>query len=346
MDRCVLKADCWQFVKAASVKAGVEAEEAGVLADVLVWNDLVGRMTQGAARLEIYLRRVMRGLIRSPVTAVPFQRSHTTAILDGQGGLGPVNARKAMNHAITLAQEHGIGIVGVNNSNHFGTAAYFINMATQANMLGFAFSNATPKVTHPHGKTPFIGTNPLGFGAPMANGRSLLVDMATSASAGSTIRQKIEIHENLPPATVRSIDVSDKIKHETASPVLLPAAGGKGLALGMMVEILSGVITGSSISHQVGSLYHSWDKSLNTGHLFMAVAIEPFLPLTAYFERMAYLIDMLKTVEPLTPEAELLYPGEKRWQLYEENTKSGIPFTNKTIDQLNQLAIELDIQPL
>lgn len=346
MVRRVLKEDCWQFVKTASVKAGVAADETGVLADVLVWNDLVGRAAQGAARLEIYLRRVTKGLVRSPLTAVPQQRTPSTATFDGQDGLGPVNAWKAMNHAITLAQKQGTGIVGVNHSNHFGTAAYFVNMAAQANMLGFAFSNATPKVTHPQGKTPFIGTNPLGFGAPMANGRSLLVDMATSATAGSTIRQKIENNENLPPDSIRPIDESDKINHETASPVLLPAAGGKGFGLGMMVEILSGVITGSAISHQVGSLYHNWDKSLNTGHLFMAIAIEPFLPLANYFERMAYLIDTLKAVEPLNSEAELLYPGEKRWQLYEENSKLGIPLTNKTITQLNQLAKELDIQPL
>jgi LDH2 family malate/lactate/ureidoglycolate dehydrogenase len=328
------------------VTFGVAADEAGVLADVLVWNDLVGRGAQGAARLEIYLRRVMKGLVRSPVTAVPRQHTPSTATLDGQDGLGPINAHKAMNHAISLAKQQGVGIVGVNHSNHFGTAAYFVNMAAQANMLSLAFSNATPKVTHPQGKTPFIGTNPLGFGAPLANGRSLLVDMATSAAAGSAIRQKIENNENLPPDSVRPIDESDKINHDTVSPVLLPAAGGKGFGLGIMVEILSGVITGSAISHQVGSLYHNWDKSLNTGHLFMAIAIEPFLPLVDYFERMTYLINMLKAVKPLTPEAELLYPGEKRWQLYEENEKLGIPLSAKTINQLNQLAIELDVQPL
>ncbi len=178
--------------------AGADEGEAGALAEILVWCDAVGRPNQGVWRLPILTQRLEMGLFESPCRPQIHQTAPSLAVFDGDNGLGHVVARGAMDHAIAMARETGIGIVVVHGGNFFGASSYYVQQAASAGMIGFALSNSFPKVAAYGGVKSTLGTNPFAFGAPRANGEHFLLDMATSASAGSAIRKLEEQGGALP----------------------------------------------------------------------------------------------------------------------------------------------------
>jgi LDH2 family malate/lactate/ureidoglycolate dehydrogenase len=301
---------------------GVDDVQAGCVARNLVWSELVGRPNFGLERLPIHLERVKHGLISCPCSLRFEARSETIALLDGGAGFGHYTGELAMRRAVELASSQGIGAVAVRNSNFFGMGAYFVQLAAEAGVLGLAMSNSFPKVAAHGGLKPVLGTNPFAFGAPRRDGRSLLVDMATSALAGSTVREHIERDVPLPEGL--AIDdacapITDPRKVEQGA--LLPAAGAKGFALSLMVEILAGVLTGAGVADGVRSMYKDYSRPGNNGHFFIALDIQRFMPIESYYERMEGLVALLKASNP---KSEVLLPGEIRWLNYDENMKRGI----------------------
>ncbi|MBV9464276.1 MAG: Ldh family oxidoreductase, partial [Verrucomicrobiae bacterium] len=215
--------------------AGADEAESRIVAEVLMWGTLTERETQGVWRLPVYLERFQKGGIASPCRPQWHPHTDTVHVLDGAHGFGPYVAHLAMARATDLAEKFGVGVVAVRNSNHFGAAAYYPQMAAARGQIGFACTNAGRRVA-PFGATgAVLGTNPLAFAAPMRGGDSILVDLSTSASSGSAVRKASE--ENRAVSREVSIDPS-----RATEAALLPF-GAKGFALGLMVEILSGVVS-------------------------------------------------------------------------------------------------------
>lgn len=322
---------------------GVDADQVRTVAENLIWNELVGRANFGVIRLPILMERVRRGVLRGSCRPRFEAVSETMARLDGDDGFGHHVAELGMRRAIAMAQCSGVGVVGVRNSNFFGTGAYFVNLAAQAGMIGFAASNSFPKVAAHGGILPALGTNPFAFGAPRANGESLLLDLATSALAGSTVREHIAKGEDLPAGLVVGEDgapITDPRK--VADGALLPFGGAKGFGLALMVEILAGVITGAGVSHGVKSMYADFAESGHSGHFLLALDISRWMPLDDYFARFETLVAAVRASDP---NGDIRLPGEIRWQAFKENRERGIRLDPHLLAALADLSSPYGIEP-
>lgn len=310
-------------------RAGVDVSEARQIAEVLTWTEMIGRQSHGVRRLPILVDRFRRGLIRSPISFPELDPSRGIHVVDGQNGFGQILGAKAMRSAVQLARRHGIGAVGVRHSNHFGAAGYYANLASEAGMLGMCFSNSYPRVVPPGGATPVVGTNPLAFSAPTRSGRAILVDMATSAVSGSAVRAACQASQPLAPGVAvdgQGLETRDSV---LSSLGLLPIGGPRGFGLGLMVEILAALLTGSAISHEVGSIFQDLDRPNGVGHLMVALDPEAWMPRDEFLDRMDILIRFVKTAKPVPAGGEVLLPGEKRWREFNRSSAEGIELSEQ-----------------
>ncbi len=336
--------DLKAYVREIMIANGVDEEQARSVSDIMIWNELVGRPNHGIKRLPVHLKRLSHGVLNCPCRP-RFDALGGGAMerLDGDAGFGYHVGLVAMDRAIELASTHGVGVVCVHNSNYFGTGAFFVDRAAQAGMIGLALSNSFPKVTPCGGNKPVFGTNPLAFGAPRRDGHSVMLDMATSQVAGSLIRELIDEGGRVPVGV--AIDASgDPITDPrmVSSGTLLPFGGHKGSGLALMVELLSGVITGAGVSHGVASMLNNFEDNANIGHFFMALEISRLMPLATYHDRVE---DLIEGVKDSRFDREVLIPGERRWREYESNTAKGLPFGDQQGHMLGELADPFDIKP-
>ncbi len=316
--------------------AGVDEAQAETLTENLLWNDAAGRSNHGLERLEILLKRVRAGLIHCPAD-IRFDRlSPSAGHLDAGHGFGQHAGRLAIDRAVAIAGETGLACVTVAASNFFGTGAYFVARAADAGMAGFAFSNSFPKVAAHNGLRPVLGTNPLAFGAPLGEGRRLLVDMSTAALAGSTLRAHQDSATKLPDGL--AINENGQFVTDAAqagSATLLPAAGAKGFGLGLMVELLAGVLSGAGMSGGVGSLYKDFDREANSGHFFLVIDIAKFMAPETWEDRASWLAH---AVMSSGADGEVRLPGDRLDAALKDSLSNGIPLKADVVDSLCRIA--------
>jgi LDH2 family malate/lactate/ureidoglycolate dehydrogenase len=303
---------------------------------------MVGRQNFGLLRLPVYLERVKQGGIKCPCDPRLLNKSQSSAILDADNGFGQYGAKLAIEHAISLARKTGVGIVGVRNSNFFGTGAYFVQKAAQEGMIGLVMSNSFPKVSAYRGLSPVFGTNPLAFGAPQNNGDSFMFDMATSALAGSTVREHIDKKRPLPEGL--AIDGSGNPITDpslVADGTLLPAAGAKGYGLALVVEILAGVLAGAGISQGVSSMYKDVSSPGQNGHFMIVMDIGRFMELDVFYERLDGLVQLVKASKA---DGEVRIPGEIRWLNFRSSIKNGIELNQVTQKIVKKMCLQQDIE--
>ncbi len=301
-------------------KAGASAAQAQSAARHMVWCESVGRHNFGIERITIHVKRLKAGVMDGTADPQLEQLGPSLARLDAKAAIGFHAAERGMEEAIRMARQTGCGVVGVTNSNFFGAGAYYVNMAAEAGMVGVALSNSFPKVVAHGGLKPVLGTNPFAFGAPRKSGEHLLFDMATSALAGSTVREHMESGTPLPEGL--AIDrhgqpITDPEK--VASGALLPFGGPKGFGLSLLVEILAGVITGAGVSDGVASMYGDFERNGGNGHFLMAIDISRFMTVDDYHARFDGLVSLIKGSGD-----GVMLPGEVRWQHWRDAQANGV----------------------
>ncbi len=322
------------------VAAGADREQAAGVAEVLVWSDAFGRPNQGVWRLPILCKRLSAGLFHCPCQPRIDDRAPAVAVIDGDNGIGHYVGRLAADAAIERAAKNGVAAVGVSDSNFLGALGYYVQRIAERGMIAMLFNNSFPKVA-PHGGTkPVLGTNPLAFAAPRRDGKSIIVDLATAASAGSDITKAAELGQPLPIGIAIDREgqpITDPSKVNQGA--LLPVGGAKGYALGLVVEILAGVVTGAGISHGVRSMYSDFENPGNSGHFFVAIDVNTLMPLDTFYERMEHLVDALRDCEGV------LLPGETRWRAHAETEAAGgITLDEQTTAALTKLAKSLNVR--
>jgi ureidoglycolate dehydrogenase (NAD+) len=313
---------------------GVSVEQAASVARIMTWCEAVGRANFGLQRIPIHLKRLARGVLNGNPVPKFSALTPSLASLDGDNGFGYHIAELGMARAIALAREAGVACVGVHNSNFFGAGVCFVKMAADAGMIGLAMSNSFPKVAAHGGFLPVLGTNPFAFGAPARDGPHLLFDMATSALAGSTVREHSESGKPLPEGL--AVDGEGKPITDAKlvdSGALLPFGGAKGFGLSLMVELLAGVLTGAGISGGVGSMYKDFTRGGDNGHMLMAIDVSRWMPMPDYFSRMEQLLALVKAS---SPSGSVLFPGEVRWERFAESERSGVEVSEETLEALRK----------
>lgn len=321
---------------------GVVAAQAEAVARNAVWNEAVGRPNFGVLRFAVYLQRLAAGGLNAAAAPRVEQRSGAVALIDGDGGFGQYAGELAIRETIAQARDSGVAIAAVHNSNFFGSGAYFVEQAAAAGMIALAMSNSFPKVVAHGGLMPVFGTNPFAFGAPRGNGEHLLIDMATSALAGSTVRQHLASGEPLPEGL--AIDGEGRPITDPAivsDGALLPAGGAKGYCLALLVEVLAGVLSGAGVSHGVRSMYADLAESGDNGHFMLAIDIARFMPLQQFHQRLE---DLAATIKGSHPGHEVLLPGEIRWQKYRASLVQGVRLAPSTLVALDPLARRAGIE--
>jgi LDH2 family malate/lactate/ureidoglycolate dehydrogenase len=338
--------DLLRFARDLATAAGVPDEDADALADTLAWCDLRGHQTQGVYLLPILLKRLRLGLIASPAHMAWEQTAPSTGTIDAKHGFGQIAGRLAMDHAIGLARETGAGIVSVKDSNHFGAAGFYAARAAGQGFLGFAYSNSMPKVAPHGGRHRLLGTNPFAFACPRRNGDPLVIDLATGASAGSMVSHARRLGRPLPEGIAL-----DGEGNPTTDPnevdgggCLLPAAGAKGYCLGLLVEILGGVLTGAAVAPHVGSVFRDLDRHTRCGHLVVAIDIARFLPADDFADRLENLLTALTAVAPRDGFESVNLPGDARLKCAREQAAAGIAVPDYLIKSLTETAGELHVR--
>ena len=320
---------------------GVDPAQAESVRDNLVWCDMAGRRNHGIERLPVLLERVAKGGIAAPCRPRFSRIGPGAARLDAGNGFGHHAGRLAIDRACDVAAEHGVGIVGVHNSNFYGAGGYFANRAAERGMIGLALSNSFPKVAASGGLRPALGTNPLAFAAPRSGARAIIVDMSTAALAGSSVREAMDKGERLAEGVAidaRGRPITDPACVERGT--LLPAAGAKGFGLAILVELLSSVLTGAGVTEKVGSMYKHVSAGGNNGHFFLALDIGRWMPLETWQERVETLcLGLLDSGEP----GAVRMPGDTRWAEYDLSLAEGVFVEEHTLARTETLARNLGV---
>ncbi len=326
-------------------KAGCDNEQGDRFVEALIWSDLVGRSMHGVWRLPAYLARLEAKLIKCPCTPTLRSDRQAVAVMDGDQGLGHFVGYEAMNCAIGKARKFGLGAVGVHNSNHFGTGAYFVQLAAEQNMIGLAFRNSFAKVAAHGGIKPVFGTNPFAFGVPGREGKHMLLDMSTSMVSGSQAMKCAETGLPLPEGI--AVDAHGNAVTDARAldkSTLLPFGGAKGYGLALMVEILSSVLTGAMLSTKVNSMFKNFSDSGKNGHFFIAIDLRQMMDPEIFSERLELLFSMIRNSGKA--DGDVLVPGDTRWARYRDNLMRGIPLDPPTLAELEKLAVRYRIPAL
>ncbi len=335
------------FATAVYESADVPTPDANLIADTLVQADLWGHQSHGVLRLGWYLDRIRNGVMK-PVTKPEFVvDAGAIAVIDGHDGVGHVLTMLATNEAIKRAKAHGLGAVAVRNSNHFGTCMYYTRRVAAAGCVAVLTSNGGPAMAPWGGRKKIIGTNPFSVAAPVsADGTKapFVVDMAATGGA----RGKIYLakNKNLPIPLGWAINQAGEPTtdpQEAIDGIILPMAEHKGYAIAAMVDMLSGVLTGSGFLSAVHSPYKTAEKS-NCGHLMITMDISKFQPLEQFYERMQAFTGEIKSVPLAKGFDEVFYPGEMEDNSDAKFRREGLQLPDDTVADLRRIARETGLE--
>jgi len=323
---------------------GVPSEKAELVAESLVAANLRGVDSHGIHLLPHYVRQIKVGNID------PLAEGHVVSevggclLFDGESGIGQYISKVCCEHAVRLSGIHGLAMVVSRASNHFGAAAYWAQRISSVGMIGLVVSNASPAVAPWQGKDGRVGTNPLCVSVPSHGKGAWLLDMATTTVAMNRIVKAAGSGEKSIPAgwAMDSEGNPCTDTQQALRGLLMPLGGYKGSGLGLMIEILCGVLGGGAMSTEVGGV-HIVDRPMNTSQMFMAIDVSRFLSQEEFNTRMARLVKNVKSSRPAHGFEEVLVAGEPEWRAEELRKSEGIPVEVNVWSELLKIAAELEV---
>jgi ureidoglycolate dehydrogenase (NAD+) len=247
----------------------------------------------------------------------------------------------AMEKAIDKASKTGIAISTVKNSGHFGAAGYYANLAAQAGCIGISMCNVDPGVAAPGSCGPVLGTNPFSYAVPGPDGRTIFLDVATSIVAASKVYQAKALGKQIPEGWLVGGDglpTTDPSRYPLEG-ALMPMAGHKGYGIALMVELLTGVLSGGAFGDEVVSWLHG-PTPVNQSLTFVAVNVGSFMDLSVFTSRAATLAEQIRHA-PKSVDADRIYtPGELEWDHRERVLREGVALPPDAVENLVALAEE------
>ncbi|MBS7543298.1 Ldh family oxidoreductase [Ancylobacter oerskovii] len=338
--------DLLAFATAVYRTAGLDRQGAELCADTLVQADLWGHQSHGVMRLPWYVARLKSGVVKTDAVPEAVVDAGAVAVIDGRDAMGQIVAAHGMREAIRRARLHGVGAVALRNSNHFGTAMYFTLTAARAGCVGFLSTNASPAMAPWGGRAKAVGTNPWSWAAPAGRQAPMVLDIANTGVARGKIylarQKKLAIPEGW---AINAAGEPTTDPEEALGGVTLPMAEHKGYAIAVMMDMLSGVLTGSAFGTGVTGPYQA-EKRGGTGHFIIALDIAAFQSPDAFGARMEQLIGELKSVPLAKGHDEIVYPGELEARNDAYNRANGLILPGDTRRDLATLADEFGCRSL
>ncbi len=324
-------------------KLGVPGEEAEITARTLVVSNLRGVDTHGVIRLSPYAAKIRGGALKPSVTLTTERETIATALLDGHDGMGQVIGYRAMKMAIRKAKEAGTSYVAVRNSNHFGACAYYAMMALDDDMIGFAATNASPRLAPTGGVERLFGNNPWSVAVPAGRRPPVVLDMANSVVAAGKIRSLQKEGKPVPEGwALNQYGEPTTNAEEALKGILLAIGGYKGYGITVMVDLLTGVLADSNYGPRVKTVDQDAEPA-GVAHSFMAISLEAFTDAAAFKSRMDAYIDEIKTSKKARGSNVIYLPGELEHLRTQERLEKGIPLPKKIAEELQTIGKDLGV---
>jgi L-2-hydroxycarboxylate dehydrogenase (NAD+) len=347
------------FTIAIFKKIGCPEEDANTAALALLSADLRGIDSHGVARLAGYVRLQEAGRANTRPQIRVIHETPSTAVVDGDSGLGLVVAPFAMQVAIQKAAQVGTGWVSVRNSNHFGIAGYHALQAVEKEMIGIAMTNASALVAPTFSLERLLGTNPICVAVPAGEEPPFVADLATTTAANGKLEILQRKSEEAPPGWIQDSKGQPSTNpHELKNGgALLPLGGDrdhgshKGYALGAVVDIFSAVLSGANYGPWVPPFpaYVPMPTGMpgkGIGHFFGAMRVDAFRPAEEFKLHMDKWIRRFRSATPVPGQQSVLIPGDPEREMEAERRVKGIPLLPAVVNDLEGLAEKFGVTPL
>jgi LDH2 family malate/lactate/ureidoglycolate dehydrogenase len=337
-----------QFTASVMRALGLPLEDAATVAALMVDADMQGSDGHGVIRLAPYAKRILAGGINLNPDIKVIQERTAMALVDGDNGMGHLVMKKATELAIHKARTAGIAWVGSRLSNHAGPASLYARMALQHDMIGLYFAVGNANHLPPWGGLDMLlSTNPIAAAIPTLNEAPVVLDMATTVAAYGKVKAKAQRGEMMPEGWMidrQGKPLLDPTKSEEG--FLLPIGGYKGYGLSLIVGILAGTLNGAAMGSQVIDFNKDFSTTTNTGQAIAIMDPSAFGDITEFKQNIDTLVRELRSSERMPGVERIWLPGEQSHEKRLSNEAQGILLAPSLIKQLNDLAAQLNIQPL
>tara|TARA_Y100001935_G_C17293718_1_gene504920 strand:+ start:565 stop:1578 length:1014 start_codon:yes stop_codon:yes gene_type:complete len=311
-------------------------DHAKISSQALINAELVGAYGHGLSRLKMYCNRIKKKLINPKPKIKVKKISNSISLIDANNSIGFVSADIGIKKAISNAKKTGIGMVGIKNSGHYGLSGYYAEQAVKQNLITMIYTNAPPAIA-PHGSLKSLfGTNPICFGCPSGSKIPFILDTSISMINRGKIRVAATNNEKIPEGVAL-----DKYGKPTTNAkqalqgVQLPIAGFRGSGLAWMVDILSGVLTGSNHAGKVKDPFDDFSGPQNIGHLIITFKSNLFV--RNFNNRIKNNIQIIKRLPKIKGIKKILYPGENKFHRFKKNIKNEIKINNNIEKDIKKL---------
>lgn len=325
--------------------AGVAAHHADLVARVLVAANLRGIDSHGIQLLSFYMDQILAGDVDPKREGRIVSESGATLLFDGENGLGAVCAEQCAGHAARLAKAHGIAMVTARESNHFGGCFWWARQIADQGLLAIVMCDASPIVPPWQGREGRFGTNPICLAVPDAE--QYLLDMATTTvAAGKIFKANINQQASIPAGWAldrEGVPTTDTRVAMEAGPLLNPLGGYKGTGLAMLVEILTGVLSGGAVSTELSS-FRVRGRPVRINQTFIAIDIARFLPVEEFHGRLAHLEQLVRSTPAARGFDEVLVAGEPERRMEAERRAQGVPIEEGNWRTLKQTAAQVGVR--
>ena len=317
-------------------KHNLSKDHSKIVSDYLIKAELLGTPSHGLAKLKMYCDRIKKKLINSKPKIKIKKISNSISHVDADNSIGFIAADIGIKQAIKNAKKTGIGLVAVKRSGHYGLSSFYAEQAVKNNLLVFCFTNA-PAALAPYGaKKSLFGTNPICFGVPTGK-TPFILDASTSMINRGKIRRASKLGKKIPYGV--ALDKFGNITtdaNKALKGTQLPIATFKGSGLAWMVDILSGVLTGSSHSGKTKDPFDDFSGPQNMGHLFITINPKIFVG-ENFLKEMKINISRIKKLPKAKGFSSILYPGERKNKTYRKNMNKDISIPSKILKEINEL---------
>ena len=347
----------YEFTNSVFRGMGCNDSDAAVAARVLLSADMRGIESHGVARLSGYVRLWEAGRINARPEIKIVYETPSTAVVDGDAGLGLVVAPWAMQVAIDKAKIAGTGWVSVRNSNHFGIAGIHAMMALEHDMTGIAMTNASALVAPTFSMERMLGTNPIAVAIPAGEQPAFVADFATTTASNGKLEILQRKHADAPAGWVMDNDGKETTDANILKQggLMLPLGSDrehgshKGYALGSIVDIFSAVLSGAS--------YGPWAPPFpayvpvpqdmpgkGLGHFFGAMRVDAFRPADEFKQHMDQWIDRFRKATPAPGHDRVLIPGDPEREMEVIRWRDGIPLFESVVAELRAVGERFGVE--
>lgn len=317
-------------------RMGVSIEDAEIVAEVTLDADMKGFTSHGLGRFPQYVKGLKFGTIKTQADIEIVNETVSTALLNGNHRFGHVVTYYGMEIAMEKARETGIGMVGLHDTNHFGAAGYYSDMAVMQDLIGVIIANTEPAMAPLGGKEAIIGTNPIAIGIP-SNKNYVSVDMATSATARGKLLEALRKGDKLPENVALDSEGNPTVDPEAAlKGSILPFGAHKGYALAFMIEIMAGPLVRAAYGKAVTGTAHP-EEICTKGDLIFAIDPSKFVDIDAFKGEVDGFIAEIKGSD------DIIIPGDIEIRNIKRAKEEGINIDDALFAQLTEISKELSL---